>query len=49
MWSVSVYLKGIESNEDIGDHNRQVDQHSTEPGQSQHWQQDENWTGYSPT
>lgn len=45
---VFVYLEGIENDEDIGDYYRQMDQHSAQPGQTQHWQQDENWTGHSP-
>lgn len=46
--SLFIYLEGIESYEDIGDYNRQMDKHSTQPGQAQHWQQDENWAGHSP-
>lgn len=43
-----VYLEGIESDEDISNDYRQMDQHSTQPGQTQHRQQDENWTSHGP-
>lgn len=42
------YLEGVESNKDIGNYYRQMDQHSTQPCQTQNWQQNENWTGHSP-
>lgn len=45
---ICVYLKGIEGDEDIGNYYRQMDQDSTKPGQTQYWQQDENWTSHSP-
>lgn len=45
---VFVYLEGIESDEDISNYYRQMDQYSTQPGQTQHWEQDKNWTSHSP-
>lgn len=45
---VSVYLEGIESDEDVGNYYREMNQQSTQPGQTQHRQQDQNWTGHSP-
>lgn len=45
---VFMYLEGIESDEDVGDYYGQMDQHSTQPGQAQHRQQNENWPRYSP-
>lgn len=46
--NIFVYLESIESDEDIGDYYRQMDQNSTQPGQTQDGQQDENWSRHSP-
>lgn len=46
--SLFLYLEGIERDEDIGDYNGQMDQQSTQPGQTQHRQQDKHWTRHGP-
>ncbi|TNN22118.1 hypothetical protein EYF80_067769 [Liparis tanakae] len=42
------YLECVESDEDVGDHHRQVHQQPTQPGEAQHRQQDEDGAGHGP-
>lgn len=45
---VCVYLEGVERDEDVRHDHGEVHQDSTEPGQAQHGQQDQDGTRHSP-